>query len=237
VKRSNFLVTWTGKDIDPSGLTDSGRRRYVERLKDILAHGLWMTDPSERITGNTDCHVKYEAAMTCFTEVRLSQARNHAARYGSLGIAVERKFVLDRFGGPVHYVRNSSSGECVIGNAQEVLSFLKVHAPKAVQEYFAINSAFLKSMSNRDSDDFAYIDEHEWRIVHTFEMVGRGKIKTTGQARPQFRIPLEHSDIKLIVVPDSATLDLMLADSAIVDFFSKAGRPPIYLTLDECEQF
>lgn len=106
--RTDFLVHWTGKDIclDSQALSDEHRARYVDRLADILGKGFWMTKPDEKIYGNKNVYIEYSAPMTCFTEIRLSQAKLHAQRYGLLGVGVTRRFVLDRLGGPVHYVRN-----------------------------------------------------------------------------------------------------------------------------------
>ena len=116
--RTDFLVHWIGKDIvlDPLALTDADRSAYVDRLAGIVADGLWMTTPRERIEGNNGAWIEYTIPMTCFTEIRLSEAQSHSRQYGLLGMGVTRQFVLDRFGGPVHYVRHHAS-ECVIGNA------------------------------------------------------------------------------------------------------------------------
>src|SRR5579862_4372518 len=100
--RSDFLMHWHGKCIerDVSALTDAHRNTYVDRLADILTNGFWMNTPDERIEGRNGSWIEYKTPMTCFTEIRLSQATLHAERYGLLGIAVTRSLVLDRFGGP-----------------------------------------------------------------------------------------------------------------------------------------
>src|SRR5260221_14510840 len=121
--RSSLLVHWTGKDIctNRNDLSDSHRRDYVERARSILQDGFWVTRPKEQLIGSSpgsdaSSSCDYVIDVSCFTEVRLSQAELHSQRYGLLGIGVERKFVLDRRGGPVHYVRNASC-ETVVGNS------------------------------------------------------------------------------------------------------------------------
>ena len=42
--------------------------------------------------------------MTCFTEIRLSASDVHAQQYGRLGFGFSRRFVIERYGGPVHYI-------------------------------------------------------------------------------------------------------------------------------------
>ena len=51
--RSNLLTHWTGKYIEThaDNLNDEKRQKYLERLRSILKGGLWMTLPSEKLTG------------------------------------------------------------------------------------------------------------------------------------------------------------------------------------------
>ena len=118
--RSDFLVHWTGKDICkyPNELDTGKRNNYVDRLVDILTYGFWMTVPTpvERVEGFADSWIEYKTPMTCFTEIRLSQAQEHSSRYGLLGVSVDRRFVLDRYGGQFimfgTILKNASSGTC-----------------------------------------------------------------------------------------------------------------------------
>ncbi|MEX0727135.1 MAG: abortive infection system antitoxin AbiGi family protein [Planctomycetaceae bacterium] len=237
--RPDFLVHWTGKDLglDPTTLTDADRNLYIDRLAATLIDGLWMTKPSERIEGNAGAYIQYESPMTCFTEIRLSQTQSHSRRYGLLGIGVTRRFVLDRLGGPVHYVRNHST-ECVIGNAQEILNVLKSLDRPEIVEYFSVNSAFIKNMSDLNQDDFTYLNEQEWRIVHTYKQVTAGKLVDTGVPHPPFRIPLQSSDVRLIVFPDGKTRMKARSDSRLGAWLqASAPAGPILLTIQECEHF
>jgi hypothetical protein len=242
--RSSLLVYWTGKDIhlDLKTMSDVNRRDYVERLRDILTNGFWMNAPPEKIDGwasvpgSAGISVWYETPMTCFTEVRLSQAELHSQRYGLLGIGVERKFVLDRRGGPVHYVRNSPR-EAVVGNAYAVGLYCRQLAARE-WAYLKQNIGFMKPMSNRGSDDFAYLDEHEWRIIHTPEIETEKLIHATGLEKPKYRIPVQPGDVRLIVFPDAATRYLAFDDAEIQKFFQGWRRKlPVWLTIDECMDF
>jgi hypothetical protein len=85
---------------------------YVDALRKTLkpackesgnlrAKGLWMTKNRERILRDV---FQYDWAMTCFTEIKLSNVREHTKRYGKLGFGFSRDFVMERHGAPVHYV-------------------------------------------------------------------------------------------------------------------------------------
>jgi hypothetical protein len=180
-------------------LSESHRRGYVERLRDILTNGFWMTRPKEHLVGwGQPVYMTSIIDMTCFTEVRLSHAEQHSQRYGLLGIGVERKFVLDRRGGPVHYVRNSVC-ESVVGNSLGVFLHCQAAGAHKQEELIRRNIGYLKPMSNPNSDDFAYLDEHEWRITHTHEAEKEGLIVSTGSQDPVYRIPVQPGDVRLIV--------------------------------------
>jgi hypothetical protein len=111
---SDFLIHWTGKDIDaehhPTWYNSDHRSKtdpivdehYLNRLRDILTYGLWMTDEGERKfqVGSTEITIP-ATPQCCFTELKLSESRKHAARYGRLGIGVKRPFLFQRCGRPL----------------------------------------------------------------------------------------------------------------------------------------
>jgi hypothetical protein len=238
--RSNFLVHWTGKDIcaDRQSVDNTIRLQYLDRLRAILLDGFWMTIPPERIIGNGGRWIEYTAPLTCFTEVRLSQAEAHSGRYGLLGVAVDRKFVLDRYGGPVHYVRNGQD-EAIVGNVQVMLDEINrltagnsSSAGVDLVNLFAMGASFLKAMSDPNSDNFKYIEEHEWRIVHTHHQQQRGRLSATGASRPTHKIPISVNDLKLIVFPDDDTRSMARNDRTLQPFLAC----PL-LTIEECLNF
>jgi hypothetical protein len=99
---SDFLIHWTGKDLDEELQPDwyegyhysktepKADDRYLHRLRDILTHGLWMTQEGERKFRVGSSKIAIPAVpKCCFTELKLSESRRHAARYGRLGIGQE----------------------------------------------------------------------------------------------------------------------------------------------------
>lgn len=254
--RSDILVHWTGRDIcsNPDALTNSKRELYVERLRSILLEGLWMTKPVENLVGNgatpnENTKMYYDSHMTCFTEIRLSRANEHASRYGILGIGVDRKFVLNRLGGPVHYVRNSLP-EQIIGNWNEVLLYIKathdeIKDPilkkrfKDVENYFACNLSLVKGMSQLP-DDFMFLEENEWRIIHFYRLETDGYIKKVGAtetAKPLYKVILKPDDIRTLVFPDDATRTMALENPEIKSWLAERTSAVVTLTLHECGEF
>ena len=216
----------------------------MERLFSLLDHGFWMTIPEERLTGlrNGDrpTSLSYSAPMTCFTELRLSAAQAHHLRYGLLGLVVDRGFVLERWGAPVHYVR-SHEEDAIAGNLVMLLSWIQQQIDRGVEHADTIMTnmrfliGFTKNMSDLGTDNFLYLDEQEWRIVHSYRQQELGRIHATGKDKPKYLMPFTRSDIQMLVVPDSEIRTELLAS---VRFSNWAGAqmPPI-LTSEEIEQF
>jgi hypothetical protein len=184
--RSRFLVHWTGKDIDKSDSPDEGKvDSYIARLRATLRSGLWMMPPPEIIAGRFP-YVRYDIAMTCFTEVLLSRVRDHTERYGHLGFAFTRKWLLDQGGSPVLYIRNHPEDQVaqrVFGalarvetTADVVLDVLDSTRISELRGLYSQlsgavdllrqHATLLKPMSNYEQDDFEFFEEAEWRIVH-----------------------------------------------------------------------
>jgi len=173
---SDFLVHWSGKDIDEkhepdwtsesSSLTTSNGtiEAYLKRLKSILKYGLWMTkdEPPEEVTVNGQTFPKPLVARTCFTELKLSQVRKHAERFGRLGIGVKRYFLFDRMGSPMSYVQKCTQNlffppYCdwfgAGKNENEILSFFK------------------HMCSNGPPFLYDLFSESEWRIVFSQRII------------------------------------------------------------------
>lgn len=245
MSRSKFLTYWSGKDIatDTSALTVELRQRYVSRLVDIIENGFWMTVPKETVTGwsarSHGSFIRYETAMTCFTELRLSSARTHTKRYGLLGIVVERQFILDRYGGPVMYVR-SDPREAVVGNLKEILQWLERPLVADMPESSQVRKnllhaiAFLKSMSDPETDNFAYIDENEWRVILADNLVKKGFIVATESLSPPYRLPIRAPELRMLVVPDAVCRTLITGNVTYQKYLGGSQVP--ILTIDEATE-
>ena len=242
--RSDFLVHWTGKDIglDPFTLTNVERKAYVDRLISILDSGFWMTESTECVQGNGESWFEYKALLVCFTEIRMSQVLAHAQVYGLAGIVVSRKFVLDRFGTPVIYVRNHEN-ETLVTNLVVVSNYLKALATDedstATNAKNALGDAIarLKAMSSINTDDFKYIEEQEWRVIHLFRLEEDGFARPNVGGHPKYFLNLTPADVQGLVFPDDVCRSMVLSDSRFIAWLEK--RPPLAftLTLDECQLF
>lgn len=177
---SDFLIHWTGKDIDreydpgwtneSSSITNKDTtQQYLRRLKGILKFGLWMTVDKESAflhIGNKKVR-RPCPARTCFTELKLSAVRSHAADYGRLGIGFKRPFVLGRMGGPMIYYQQKCPENWLFP------PYVGQNGQYKPDDFFA---CFLKPMVKKSSDVtmvYRYYDESEWRIIYCQEIEDR----------------------------------------------------------------
>ena len=244
--RSDFLVHWTGKDIglDPSTLTNVAKQKYVDRLFSILDSGFWMTEPPEpeHVQGNGESWFKYRTPQVCFTEIRMTQVLAHAQVYGLAGIVVSRKFVLDRFGTPVIYVRNHQN-ETLVTNLNVVLNYLETRDTAgdstATNAKNALGDAIarLKAMSSINTDDFKYLEEQEWRVIHLFRLEDDRFARPNGGGHPKYFLNLAPVDVQGLVFPDNDCRSMVLNHPNFTAWLK--NRPPLAftLTLDECQLF
>lgn len=171
---SDFLIHWTGKDIDSvydqqwhqsdkSKTNKNGDMtgRYLKRLHDILKFGLWMTEEKNPpfCFNGTSIEVP-STPKSCFTELKLSESRKHARQYGRLGIGVKRPFVFSRLGRPVVYYgfhRNPAKDTFLQRCAQELID-------KNLLNFF-------KPMNSSTTLNYDFYSESEWRIVFFEELL------------------------------------------------------------------
>jgi hypothetical protein len=179
---SDYLIHWTGKDIDSqhdanwhtdhsSTTDDNVTTRYLDRLKGILRHGLWMMDDNEAITMAGRTYPRPRHFRTCFSELKLSIVRGHARRYGRLGIGFKRFFLFNRLGCPMTYYHSS--------RANWFTPSLWSSQPSSYDEFW---SCFLKPMTEITPDTtmrYSFYDESEWRIIYSdaiaTRLASRGK--------------------------------------------------------------
>lgn len=174
---SDFLIHWTGKDIDdeydkPWYESDKSKTnknctiKYIKRLHDILKFGFWMnkkTDP-ETIKVNGKEFNKPLVARTCFTELKLSEARQHAKKFGRLGIGVKRYYLFNRLGSPMKYVQFNTQN----------LSFPPYSTyDKDNPQYERFS--FYKHMCSGRPLTYDLFSESEWRIIYSENIEGKLK--------------------------------------------------------------
>ena len=220
---SRLLVHWTGKDIEEYASTEQPQK-YVERLRDDLKNGLYTKITSE------DAIRKWKVknlVRICFTEVRLSQAQTHARRYGRLGIGFTRDFVMDRGGRPAIYVPYAPKDDGRL--LEDSIRTAYEKSQGEVQKSAKWILAHVKRMSDGRDED--YYEEMEWRLVWD----GQSAHFKKDAAEGVYRLQLEASDIKLIVLPDENTKRLSLGDDVIKEYFSK--HLPMVTTLEDCANF
>lgn len=172
---SDYLIHWTGKDLDcshdphwakndRSTTTSELTEKYVKRLHAILKYGFWLTAESEstvRVDG-VDIVIP-STPKICFTELKISESRNHARQYGRLGIGVKRPYLFSRCGRPLAYYGFHSDAQ----NDQ----FLKSCA-KELKNSDLMN--FFKPMNSARNLNYDLYSESEWRIIFLQELLERG---------------------------------------------------------------
>ena len=174
---SDFLIHWTGKDIDSkydpdwheSDKSSTDRypelnQAYVERLHNILRFGLWLTEE-----GETSIQIGQELVSipkvpkTCFSELKLSESRRHAKRYGRLGIGVKRPYLFKRRGRPLAYYGFGSDTQNDV--------FLKA-CIEGLEDKSLLN--FFKPMNSSSTLNYDLYGESEWRILFLQELLDEG---------------------------------------------------------------
>lgn len=257
MNRSKFVTYWTGKDIEKDNPPDK-TEKYSDRLSSILEEGIWMNINNEVVHGwdivpGKTSNVTMKIPMVCFTELRLSQSLPHYNKYGQLGFVFDRKFVLDRYGAPVLYAR-SHTHENIVGNLAQVGMLIdlikgkdqfKIPHPQDegvlidVGEWIDINLTLvvshIKAMSTTNKDDFIFLEENEWRIVHSDKLEKSGYLLITGHDNPKYKLRLSPKDIQLIIAPNPILRDEMRKKNNIVEWFE--GHLPPILTVNEISEF
>lgn len=218
---SNFLVHWTGKDIEDCSATGKSKL-YVERLKDDLEKGLFAKRTSE--DSIREWKIK-NLIRICFTEIRLSQTQTHAERYGKLGIGFNRDFIMSKGGRPVIYIPFNAKNDSRLLEDSIRNVFEQSNDNSEIHRSAKWIMAHVKRMSNGKTEN--YYEEMEWRLVHdeksTHFAIGESDV---------YRLKFDASDVKVIILPDEITKQRSLGDKFIRKYFS--AHLPIMATLDEC---
>jgi len=95
---------------------------------------------------------------TCFTELKLSESRKHARRYGRLGIGVKRPFLFERLGRPlIYYLHSELNNDIFLKNCAQNLA-----------DNNLLN--FFKPMNSSKILNYDLYAESEWRILYFKEL-------------------------------------------------------------------
>lgn len=254
---SDFIIHWTGKDIDSeydnewirnhTSLTNAiSTVKYIQRLKNILKYGLWM------IENHDDEYIKTKYgkikpplhSRTCFTELKLSMARSHAAEFGRLGIGFKRFFLFNRIGAPMIYF----SEHCYNWFQPPLFD----NRCTSDEDYY---TCFFKPMSLKTEDttlQYKFFDESEWRIIYSDNIksklakIGLGNINShfinfedikekefidycnNSKIKPKFLIPVKDRWFAMIIYPSIEVKVKAQADNEIKDLinsFKKLYEP------------
>jgi hypothetical protein len=172
---------------------------------------------------------------------------------------------LDRRGGPVHYVK-SNEDDIIVGNfisthrwiheqslrllemanileaCSEISDEVKIKATNdakdavTVFDNLSFQCAFFKHMSTEETNDFKYLEEHEWRIVHGDGIEKAGLIINTTKDLPKYRIPLQPSDFQMLIIPDIIMRNQIVQAKQcqeIRDWFE--GNLPTMITVEQLQ--
>jgi len=263
---SDFIIHWTGKkDIDDK---DGSDELYIRRLKDILKYGLWMArdEKPEKLDINGRVLEKPLMVKTCFTELKLSESRMHAEKYGRLGIGVKRYFLFDRLGSPMVYVQHETQN-----------LFFPPYSDWLVKSQEGKHLlCFFKHMCSSKDHPLVYdnYNESEWRIVYSEsirkllldekredvvslfkdpkdpEDIERHEYykQLKGNKKPEYLLPLDPW-LAIIIYPNLQVKKKSIEDTEIrkrlkeianrshVTGCPERTHPPIELDLDACHNF
>ena len=225
---STILIHWTGKKDIEHEPENIRLKQYLERLIDYYHNGLFA---KRTIEATIRKYMIKNVVRICFTEVRLSQAKVHAKRYGKLGIGFSRDFILNKDGRPVIYIPHTVNEDsrlledCIKNVHEKSKDNNEVH--KSAKRIMA----YIKRMSDGKSED--YYEEMEWRIV--YDESPNNKHFTKSNEKGVFRLKFNASDVKVIIFPNEDIKQIALKDSTLKKFFSV--HIPIIATLDDCHNF
>jgi hypothetical protein len=128
------LFHWIGSNLDEkvsgSKLSESLRRKYLDYLRGALKHGLWAKTPRIPDQLGDGSLIKVHRPITCFTEWSLDQSHPHTRIYGRLGFGFPKRFVLERGGQPVTYVRDARNNDPYTAALLELARWLKAAIPE-----------------------------------------------------------------------------------------------------------
>jgi len=173
--------------------------------------------------------------MVCFTEVRLTQSREHTSKYGLLGLGFSREFLIARDGLPVIYLRNGQRDLFT-----SVLHQIWQYLPKDKQPGLGFNvfGGLCKGMSNSDTDDFEYLHESEWRIVHNDYLTATGLAEMLNRGEhPESYVRFTPEDLKLVIAPDEQTRNMFYESPVFRKWTDSSRTKPVVLSYEKLFEY
>ncbi|MFH0802996.1 MAG: abortive infection system antitoxin AbiGi family protein [bacterium] len=220
---SDILVHWTGRDFKQPP-------EYIERLQAFYKDGIYAHPPKivEKICGFNTEVVLRSIPMICFTEIRLSQAKTFADRYGKLGIGFSRKYLMDRGANPVFYLRSSKNG---IVNTNFAYLFHMAEENGILNTFLA----YCKSMSSEPDKELDFYEEMEWRTIVCELKDSSPPCPHLTKKGEYYYLDFNPSDVELIVFPDEIIKKAALEDPSMVEYFRQ--HTPMIVTCDKIPNF
>lgn len=148
--RSDILVHWTAKELKGKSTSESEiQEKYIELLYSIYSKGLRFSTPKEHdeVAGVNCLSILKPKPIICFTELKLSKTKEHADRYGELGIGFNREFLMKWGANPVFYMQNKNQG-IVNTNLSGLVNSEDTH------DWLDVFLSYVKPMGKRYSDNY-----------------------------------------------------------------------------------
>ena len=223
---SSYLVHWTGRDIEPEPESAERQKLYLKRLIDYYTNGLFARRTEEDVVRGLKIK---DVVRLCFTEIKLSQVKEHSDRYGRLGIGFDRNYLMDKGCRPVIYIPFDSK----VGSRLLEDSISRVYqgseANTEVHKAAEWIMAHVKRMSKGSED---YYEEMEWRLVHDETSSSHF---TKSAVAGVYRLVFTPMDARLVIFPDEATKRLSLQSGEMELYFRQ--HLPVLATLQDCSNF
>jgi len=172
---------------------------FLQRLKNILLYGLWMTKHRgdvDYINTKEGKFPKPKVSRVCFTELKVSDSLLHADNFGPMGIGFKRLFLANRFGSPVYYVPECgyhpiiSTGSSWYNPDNKLLKDI---TPDEVDEHFAFFKDMSSGRCSQGYISYDLYDESEWRIIFSEKLKKRLSTKELNRKLKYFIDPEDPS--------------------------------------------
>ena len=228
-QHSDILIHWTSQELAGQPLSDQNiQNAYVDLLRSIYSKGLRFSRPKnpDVVVGVNSNTVLHTLPIICFTELRLSQAQEHAHQYGKLGIGFRREFLMTWGANPVFYMQSKNQG--IVNTNLSGLAKLE-NKPDGLDVFLS----YVKPMGEPCSDQYSYYDQSEWRIVAC--KFGNQWPERFVESEGDICFRFKPDEVLLLALPNEATRRKCLADPQLMDMFK--NHMPMMVDTSDCQVF